>query len=215
MIKNLYSGIFFTFVFFFYFLYLSNFDLKINNKRDKKLINKNIQFLGNPKENNIYRSFMSNHSHLDLTHLISNIIGINIISFLISDLFNWYYPLILFFFTIIIEHIFVELKNLDKSKVIGASGSILGLFGFYFFYLLFNINNFNNFSIIHQYSFFLNIIILINIIVEFKKNSKDNNDRNKDGDTSEISHLIGFSLGFINFILFFLSNYFIKLKFLI
>ena len=187
---------------FLYFLYLTNFNLKIDDIRDEKLIEKNIQYLGNSSKNNIYRSFMSNHSHLDFFHLISNIFAINFISFLISDLFKCYYPIVLFYLTFILEHIFVEFMKSEESKVIGSSGCILGLYGFYFFNFLFNLKSFYNFNIIHRNSFWFTLFILINLIIEYKKSI--DNKKDEDDNTSDISHITGFLIGFINYILYFL-----------
>jgi membrane associated rhomboid family serine protease len=193
MFNKLFIGFIFNIIFIINYFFISYFKINVNNK-----ILKYDQIIGSPEENTIYRSFISSHIHTNFLHLIQNCICLNIISYLLVDITFWYIPVIIFYFTLFTDHFIIELIKFKRSRVIGSSGCILGLYGFYLSNILIKLFNqsikLNN---IHLFSIFIIIIIFFQLIYKFYKEILKETDN-----ISDTSHIIGFIIGLIYGILF-------------
>ena len=203
----MYIGFIFNIIFIINYFFISEFNIKINNKNK---LSKFEQIIGSPEENTIYRSFMSSHHHRNFLHLIKNSICLNIIFYLLTTITNWYTPIIIFYLSLITDHFVMEIIKFKRVRIIGSSGCILGLYGFYFSYVLtkiynntININNihiFNNtinINNIHIFSLSIILLLFLNLIRNFNDEIKK-----EKNNTSDTSHFIGFIIGLFYGIIF-------------
>ena len=193
MFNKLFIGFIFNIIFIINYFLISEFNIKINNK--KKLSNYE-QLIGS--NNSIYRSFTSSHIHRSFLHLIENCICLNVISYLLVDISYWYIPLIIFYLTLFTDHFIINLIKFRKTRVIGSSGCILGLYGFYLSYILIKVfNNTIKINNIHIFSIYVIITLFFKLTYNFYKELQYENNK-----ISDTSHFIGFIIGIIYGIIF-------------
>ena len=193
---KLLPGLLLTIIYVIFYLFIVGPDLKIYTNDDRVDMYNVVQIIGNPKDNTLLRSILSSHVHNSLDHLITNTIALNIASYLLTDITKWYFPINVFYLTILIEHVILELNfiKLEEMYTVGASGGILGIYGFYFSYiLLYKISNFDQLSDLHKFGFFSVTFIFIDVIYKFYREiiKKDNDN------ISDLSHFSGFIIGAI------------------
>ena len=186
----LYPGIIFTIKFLIMHIYL----YKINTNKHNIL--KIEQIIGDSNENTLKRSLLSSIAHRDFKHLITNIFSFIVISILLTDLTHFYVPIIIFYITIILNHILILLlnDNIPKSRVLGASGGIWGLYIFYVCIFLILKKQKTTLPLsIHK---IMSIIIILFVCKELYKFLNKNKYKNN---ISYISHILGILSGFISY----------------